>query len=118
MLLLPVFALMLHLPDVAAACYTCTYAYAGYFNCDVLQVPYHHHLGHEYLSAAQTAFNRDMSAVRIAVEWCFKEICYTWKLLQFKSQLRIGSSPVALLYIVATDLTNLRYVAPVNARCK
>jgi hypothetical protein len=82
--------------------------HTGYTNCDVLQAPFKHHLGYKHLKADEALFNRDMSAVRIVVEWCFKEICYTWKLLQFRSQLRVGSSPVAMLYIVATDLTNLR----------
>ena len=85
--------------------------YSGYSNSDVIQCPFKHALGHHHLSAEEKAFNKDMSAVRIAVEWCFKEICYTWKLLQFRSALRMGSTPVAALYLVAADLTNMRYSA-------
>ncbi len=84
-------------------------ALAGYSYSDVIQCPFKHPLGHQHLTASQKAFNKSMSRVRIAVEWCFKEICYTWKQLTYKPSLRVGTTPVAALYLIAADLTNMRY---------
>ena len=49
-----------------------------------------------------------MRRIHSIVEWGFKEVCYTWKTLQLRSERRVGSSPLGVLYLVAVELTNFR----------
>lgn len=52
------------------------------------------------LTPQMAQFNRCMSEVRVSVEWMFGTISNYYKFLDFKKQLRIGSSPVGKIYLV------------------
>ncbi|KAF4135561.1 DDE superfamily endonuclease [Phytophthora infestans] len=51
----------------------------------------------------QRDFNRDLSRVRIAVEWSFGWI---WKFFSLITNMKVLKSPIATLFIIATFLTN------------
>jgi hypothetical protein len=55
----------------------------------------------------QAAFSRLMSAERETVEWGYALVTANWKLLEGKWALKLGSSPVALMYAIGVLLTNL-----------
>jgi DDE superfamily endonuclease len=82
----------------------CLYGDSGYSQREYLEIPYQG----SALSAHQRAFNKQMSAARITVEWIFKEIKAYWSCVDFKRKLSINQSPVGALYIAAMLLTNFR----------
>ena len=57
-------------------------------------------------NAQNRANNRKMSKVRECVEWGFGKIVNLWAFLDFKKNLQIHSSPIALYYTVMANLTN------------
>jgi len=59
------------------------------------------------LTREQEAANVAMSGQRIVVEWGFGYLAKYWALNSFKSSLRLGLSPIANYYMVATLLTNI-----------
>ena len=59
------------------------------------------------LTREQEAANVVMSGQRIVVEWGFGYLAKYWALNSFKSSLRLGLSPIAGYYMVATLLTNI-----------
>ena len=58
-------------------------------------------------NSPEALFNQRMSAVRIAVEWSFKNITQLFSFLDFRRQMRIFKTPVAQLYINAAFFSNL-----------
>jgi hypothetical protein len=52
-------------------------------------------------------FNKTMSAVRVCVEWNFKEITQQFRFLNFKDSMKIFEQPVAQYHIIAAFFTNL-----------
>lgn len=60
------------------------------------------------LTKVQRAANVTMSAQRITIEWAFGLITKDWTFVDMKRSQKIGLSPVAAYYIVATLLTNLQ----------
>ena len=61
------------------------------------------------LSAQEMEFNRSMSAVRISVEWGFKEITTYFAAMDFKNNIgKVLLSPVGKYYKVCAFLQNLR----------
>jgi hypothetical protein len=68
-------------------------------------VPYKRYGGHE-LDDDELSFNRDMSTVRISVEWGFNKVVQQWGYLDNFKQLKAYKTPVAGYYIAATLLTN------------
>ena len=56
----------------------------------------------------QLIYNKDMSAVREAVEWTYKDLKQIWTSQDFKRLLRVRKSPLALLYKAAALLWNVR----------
>lgn len=56
----------------------------------------------------EAAWNTQMSRVREAVEWLFKEIILQWSFLDFRQSMKIFLSPIAKYYIIGAFLTNLR----------
>jgi hypothetical protein len=58
------------------------------------------------ITRQQEATNIIMSGSRIAVEWGFGMVVNYWSLTSFKRALKIGLSPVAVYYIVASLFTN------------
>ena len=59
-----------------------------------------------HLSAQEQEFNRDMSAVRIAVEWSFGKILQYFAYLDFRKNQKILLQPLGKYYLVGTLLTN------------
>ena len=51
-------------------------------------------------------FNEAMSEVRVSVEWLFGNIVNYFKFVDFKKQMKIGSSPVGKIYLVCGILQN------------
>ena len=51
-------------------------------------------------------YNKAMSSVPISVEWLFGDIINSFKILDFKKNLKIGLSSVGKIYIVCALLRN------------
>lgn len=51
-------------------------------------------------------YNRSMSAVKINVEWLFRQIATFFKFIDFRKNLCLGLSPVGKFYIIAALLEN------------
>lgn len=49
-----------------------------------------------------------MSAVREAVEWTYKDLKQIWLSQDYKRLLKVRQSPIALLYISAALLQNIK----------
>ena len=60
------------------------------------------------LMVDQEEFNSSMSKVREAVEWVFSDIVTYFAFLDFKKNLKIGLSPVVVMYSVCALLRNAR----------
>ena len=58
------------------------------------------------LTPAMQQYNKDMSSVRVAVEWVFGDIVNDFKFLDYKKNLKIGMSSVGKMYIVGALLHN------------
>lgn len=58
------------------------------------------------LTVEQAAFNRQMSAVRISVEWGFQKILQYFPFVDFKKNMKLLLQPIGAYYICATILTN------------
>ena len=58
------------------------------------------------LTQNQRDFNKDMSAVRVTVEWLFWLVSNYFKFIDFKKMQRIGMSRVGKVYIVCSILQN------------
>jgi hypothetical protein len=58
------------------------------------------------LTEEMKAYNRDMSSVRVSVEWLFGEIVKFFKFVDFKRALSIRLSPIGKIYIVCALLQN------------
>jgi nuclease HARBI1 len=82
----------------------CIYGDSGYNLRPYMEVPYQG----SNLSEEQKSLNKAMSAIRITVEWIFKEVKQYWSTMDYKRKLRVGEFPVGALYIAAMLLTNLR----------
>ena len=61
-----------------------------------------------HLTPLMEAFNAFMSSVRISVEWLFGDVINYFKLLDFKTNLKIGISSIGKMYIVCALLHNAR----------
>ena len=60
------------------------------------------------LSAAQRAFNKPMSSVRISVEWIFKEVKMQFTVMEFKRKMKLVESPIGLMFLCCMFLSNCR----------
>ena len=60
------------------------------------------------MSPPQQLFNKSMSSVCIINEWIFKEIKLYFSTVDIKSKVRVGKSPVGMLYKAAMLVTNIR----------
>jgi hypothetical protein len=58
------------------------------------------------ISASQAQFNKEMSQVRLAVEWGFGKIVSLFAFLDFKKNLKILLSPIGKYYAIGALLTN------------
>lgn len=56
----------------------------------------------------QLDYNKAMNAVRIAVEWSYKEVKESFTINDFKRKLRVREAPIGLLYINAVLLRNFK----------
>lgn len=59
-------------------------------------------------SAQETAFNTQMSEVRVSVEHNYKDLKQLWNSQDFARKIKVRQSPVALLYKMSALLTNFR----------
>ena len=55
----------------------------------------------------EALFNREMSSVRITVEWRFRDVVEKWKFLDFHSVMKMFEMPVAELYTNGAFLSNI-----------
>ena len=60
----------------------------------------------DQLTDAQAAFNKEMSAVRIAVEWAYGKTIQLFAFLDFKKNLKLLLQPVGMYYYTGVLLTN------------
>ena len=60
------------------------------------------------LTPQQKEWNKQMSAVRVSVEWIFGDIINYFKFLDFKKNLQVGLSAVSKMYVVCALLHNAR----------
>ncbi|CAB4023789.1 Hypothetical predicted protein, partial [Paramuricea clavata] len=58
------------------------------------------------LSDAQKVFNREMSRVRVSVEWGFGKISQIFAYLDFKKNLKVLLQPIGKYYLIGALLTN------------
>lgn len=58
------------------------------------------------LTPAQKAYNRELSAVRITVEWSFGLVVGLFPFVDFRKNLKLMLSPIGKYYTVSTILTN------------
>jgi len=80
----------------------CTYGDSGYSKGEFLEIPFQG----ANITDDQAAFNKAMSQGRITVEWMFNKIKQLSSTLDFKTKLNIMQSPVGILYMAGTLLTN------------
>ena len=80
----------------------CIYGDPAYPLSPVLQCPFRG----AALTVNQRLFNRDMSAARVTVEWLFGIVLRDFAFLDFKANLKLWLSPIAIYYKVAVLLTN------------
>ena len=60
------------------------------------------------LSAAQRAFHKAMSSVRISVEWILKEVKRQFTVMDFKRKVKHVESPIGLMFLRCMFLSNFR----------
>lgn len=82
----------------------CLYGDPAYVLREYMQVGF----SGAHLTPQQRAFNKDMSKVRIAVEWGFKDIKKYFTHVDFPRKLSLPITPAALWYYVAAILWNFR----------
>ena len=58
------------------------------------------------LSDEEKAFNRDMSSVRVSVEWIFGKLVQYFAFLDWKKNQKILLQPIGKYYLVGAILTN------------
>lgn len=56
------------------------------------------------LTVEREAFNKEMSLVRIGVEWAFKDVKKYFTHVKFSRKLCLPNTPAGLLYLVSTIL--------------
>ena len=59
------------------------------------------------LSVAQQMFNKEMSPLRVSVEWGFGKIVALWPFLDYRNKFQVLLSPCGLYFGVANVLTNM-----------
>ena len=82
----------------------CLYGESGYNRRWYMEVPFQ---GRE-LSAAQRAFNKAMSSVRIIVEWIFTEVKMQFTVMDFKHKMKLFESPIGLMFLCCMFFCNCR----------
>ena len=69
--------------------------------------PYLYRMYKGVMSAAQAMFNRDMSPLRVSVEWGFGKIVALWPFLDYRKKHQVLLAPCGLYFGVANVLTNM-----------
>eukprot|EP00171_Calliarthron_tuberculosum_P019568 IDg19568t1 len=82
----------------------CIYGDAAYMLRAWLITAYPRHTA----TAAQASFNKEMNAVRTAVEWSYGEVKQSFTSQDFPRNLKLRQAPISLLYICAVLLRNFR----------
>ena len=80
----------------------CVYGDPAYPLRRHLQAPF----GGANLTAAEKAYNKNMSKVRVSVEWIFGDVLTHFKFNDFKKNLKLGLSPIGKMYKISAILTN------------
>ena len=78
------------------------YGDPAYPLCVHLQVPYRR----AGITPQMELYNKAMSAVRMSVEWLFRDIVNYFKILDFKKNLKLSLSAVGKMYVVCAILRN------------
>jgi hypothetical protein len=104
---------ILHLSKLLEECQDCLetnegsnfafYGDPGYANQKFIKVGYKNY---QKLSSSQKEFNKDMSALRVHVEYGFGKIVQLFAFLDFKKNQKLLLQPVKIQYITAAILTN------------
>lgn len=82
----------------------CIYGDSGYADRWILEASFHG----ASLTAPQQAFKNAMLAVRISVEWFFKEVKMHFNAVDFKRKMKILELPCGNLFLTAMLLANYR----------
>ena len=85
------------LPDGRAVC---LYGDPAYPHRVHIQAPFRN----AEITERMREFNREMSSVRVSVEWLFGDIISTFCFMDFKKNMKIGISSVGKAYIVCALL--------------
>ncbi|ETL77528.1 hypothetical protein L917_21530, partial [Phytophthora nicotianae] len=80
------------------------YGDQAYGNDGVLASPFTGAIGN--LPQDQKLVNKNMSRVRVSVEWRYGQVVMYWTALDFKRQSRSGTQPVGTMYRVGVLLSN------------
>ena len=60
------------------------------------------------MTPLQNEWNKEMSSVRVSVEWIFGDVINYYKFLDFRKNLKIELSAVGKMYIICALLQNAR----------
>ncbi|XP_046860923.1 uncharacterized protein LOC124454159 [Xenia sp. Carnegie-2017] len=80
----------------------CIYGNPSYPKRIHLQAPFRHGV----ITDRMKEFNKQMSSVRVSVEWLFGDVINSFQFMVFKKNLKIGLSSVGKAYIVCALLRN------------
>ncbi|XP_046843250.1 uncharacterized protein LOC124437306 [Xenia sp. Carnegie-2017] len=80
----------------------CIYGDHAYPQRIHLQSPFQHGV----ITDRMKEFNKQMSSVRVSVEWLFGDVINSFRFMDFKKNLKIGLSSVGKAYIVCALLRN------------
>ncbi|XP_046863425.1 uncharacterized protein LOC124457185 [Xenia sp. Carnegie-2017] len=80
----------------------CIYGDPAYPQRIHLQAPFRHGV----ITDRMKEFNKQMSSVRVSVEWLFGDVINSFRFMDFKKNLKIGLSSVGKAYIVCALLRN------------
>lgn len=61
----------------------------------------------EVLTEDMKAFNKAMSSLRVSVEWLFGDVSNSFKVIDFKKNLKLRLSAVGKFYVVAALIRNI-----------
>ena len=79
------------------------YGDAGYSNSKYVKIGFKNHRA---LTARQKLFNKEMSAIRVSVEYGFGRVLQQFAFLDFKKNQKMYLNPLKMQYYVAVILAN------------
>ena len=97
------------LPDTSNGKTYCIYGDPAYLLRPQLLAPYKG----ENITADQREFNKEMSGVRIVVEWAYVKVLQLFPFVDFKKNQKLLLQPIAAPYYTAVLLTNCHRCVPI-----